>query len=674
MKKAIIALTFWMPLLLRAQQHKLEKLWETDTVVAVPESTLPDLPKKILYVSLIDGGGWDVDGKGGVGKLGLDGQHYSPDWITGLNAPKGLGRFGNHLYVADISEVVVIDIQKGKVEKKIPIEGANGLNDITVDDKGMVYVSDSKSGKIYRIGKDIPSLYMENLPGVNGLKAIGEDLYILAKKSLLKADPAKNITTITEGLPNGGDGVEPVGNGDFIVSEWVGYIYYVYADGRRELLLDTHLFKKNTADISYDAAGHILYVPGFNAKTVTAYRLVSLSGSPAAGAVPEAGSPVAGGSSPRVLLMDAERLMEVRQKMEKRDRAVESLVNGLRVQADSFLTMRPVSVMDKATVPTSGNKHDYMSQAPYFWYDSSKPNGRPYVNRDGQRNPEIYTITDRRYIGELENATRFLALAWYFTREQKYSTKAATLLRHWFLDDSTRMNPNLNYGQAVPGVNDGRGIGIIESIALTGIADAAGLLEGSPAWTQADADALRQWYGQYLEWMLTSKNGKEEHMTANNHGTWYLVQAVDFALFTGDLAKARKLSEEGKAVLERHVEQDGRMPLELARTTALHYSTYNLQAWVNLCILAKRTGLDLWHYRNSKGAGIPTALGWLEPYALGEKKWEYQQISPYSQDEFYRLLSEASYISGDPQYAGSAHRMAGKKDVVTDLLWGSGPY
>src|SRR5882757_2650194 len=168
MKQVIIAFAFCLPSMLRAQQqHQLEKIWETDTVIAIPESALPDFPQKILYVSLIDGGGWDADGKGGVGRLGLDGQHYHPDWITGLNAPKGLGRFGNHLYVADISEVVVIDIQKGKVEKKIPIEGANGLNDITVDKKGVVYVSDSKSGKIYRIGKDVPSLYMENLPGVN---------------------------------------------------------------------------------------------------------------------------------------------------------------------------------------------------------------------------------------------------------------------------------------------------------------------------------------------------------------------------------------------------------------------------------------------------------------------------------------------------------------------------
>lgn len=262
------------PSLLQAQSssHSLEKIWETDTVVAIPESVLPDARHTQLYVSLIDGGGWDADGKGGVGKLSLDGKHYSSDWITGLNAPKGLGRFGNHLYAADISNVVVIDIAKGSIEKKIDIAGANGLNDITVDANGVVYVSDSKSGKIYRIEKDIPTLYMDGLDGVNGLKAAKAGLYILAKKAVLLADAGKNITAITT-LPNGGDGVEEVGNGDLIVSEWVGYVYYVYADGRKELLLDTHQQKKNTADIHYDIATHILYIPGFNAKTVSAWRL-----------------------------------------------------------------------------------------------------------------------------------------------------------------------------------------------------------------------------------------------------------------------------------------------------------------------------------------------------------------------------------------------------------------
>jgi hypothetical protein len=257
---------------LHAQQPSLTKLWETDTVIAVPESVLPDPANNILYVSLVDGAPWDADGKGGVGRLSPDGKQYNGSWITGLNAPKGMGRYGSRLYVADISDVVVIDIPKGKVIKRIPVPGESGLNDITVDDNGVVYVSDSKSGKVFRIANDVPTLFMDNLDGANGLKASGKNLYILARKQVLIADPWKNLKVICD-LPNGGDGIEEVGNGDLIVSEWIGNVFYVYADGRKVQMLDRKPEKKNTADIWYDQKTKTLYVPGFFGKTITAYHV-----------------------------------------------------------------------------------------------------------------------------------------------------------------------------------------------------------------------------------------------------------------------------------------------------------------------------------------------------------------------------------------------------------------
>lgn len=254
----------------KAQTHKLEKIWETDSVIAIPESVLPDTKKGLLYVSLIDGAPWGADGKGGVGILDVNGKVINNNWITGLNAPKGLGRVGNSLYVADISEVVVIDIKKGVIEKKIAIDSATGLNDITVNDKGDVFVSDSKTAKIWKIVNDKASLFLENMKGVNGLKAVKDDLYILSGKNFVKADANKQLTTIVE-LPQGGDGLEPIGNGDFIATSWSGYIFYVFADGKYETLLDTHLEKVNTADIGYDAAKRILYVPTFNAKKIITF-------------------------------------------------------------------------------------------------------------------------------------------------------------------------------------------------------------------------------------------------------------------------------------------------------------------------------------------------------------------------------------------------------------------
>jgi hypothetical protein len=636
---SILFLGFCLPILSRAQTPTLEKIWETDTVVAVPESVLPDATGKGLYVSLIDGGGWDADGKGGVGRLGIDGKGYNGTWITGLNAPKGLGRAGNRLFAADITQVVVIDIRAGRIEKKIAIEGAQGLNDITVDKKGAVYVSDSKTGKVYKIEKDIPKLYMDNLNGVNGLKASGDSLYILARKEVIIADAAGHTRTITT-LPNGGDGVEEAGHGDLIVSEWVGFVYYVHADGRKDLLLDTHLAKKNTADIYYDKAAKILYVPGFNAKTVTAYKLKFEA-------------------RPHVLIMDAATLADMKTKAAAGDRDAVQYITDIQQRADKFLDMQPVSVMFKQRTPPSGNKHDYMSQAPYFWYDSTKPNGLPYKSLDGQRNPEIYKITDRTYIGQLETASQTLALAWYFTGKEKYAAKAATLLRRWFLEDSSRMNPHLEYGQAIPGVNDGRGIGIIETIALMGIADAAGLLEGSSSWTGADATGVRNWYSQYLHWMLTSEKGNEEHQAKNNHGVWYLAQASDYALFTGDKDLAKQLVEEGKARVENQIEPDGKMPQELRRTNSMHYSAYNLQAFFNLSKIGVQVGVDLWDYHNKTGAGIRTALDWLVPYAMGEKNWDYQEIVPYNHKDFSTLLMQAWLAYKEPLYREDALTLSG---------------
>ncbi len=256
-----------------AQDHKLELLWQTDSIVAIPESVLLDPKNNILYVSLIDGSPWEADGKGGVGRLSLDGKKYDSMWITGLNAPKGMGMYGNRLYVADISDLVIIDIKNGKIEKKIAIDSAKGLNDVTVTRKGVVYVSDSRTSKVWRVENDMASLYLDSMRGVNGLKAmINDDLLVLSGKSFIKADANRTITKIAE-IPQAGDGLEPVGNGDYIATSWGGYIFYVYADGHVETLLDTHLEKKNTADIGYDPVQRIIYVPTFNAKTVAAYRL-----------------------------------------------------------------------------------------------------------------------------------------------------------------------------------------------------------------------------------------------------------------------------------------------------------------------------------------------------------------------------------------------------------------
>jgi hypothetical protein len=258
-----------------AQKHKLVQIWSTDAVVATPESVLPDLKDNKLYVSLIDGEPWGADGKGGIGRMTTMGTNYDSLWFTGLNAPKGLGVYRNKMYAADISDVVVVDVPTAKLIKKIPVEGASGLNDITVSEGGIVYVSDSKTGRIWKITDDKPVIYLENITGANGLKAVKDDLYFAKGSAFMKADAKKNIVQIAD-VGQGIDGIEPVGNGDFLVTSWAGYIFYVYANGQSELLLDTHEQKKNTADIGYDPVKKIVYVPTFFDRRIVAYQLSSL--------------------------------------------------------------------------------------------------------------------------------------------------------------------------------------------------------------------------------------------------------------------------------------------------------------------------------------------------------------------------------------------------------------
>jgi len=275
MKKIIfLALAICTNGIVKAQdKHQLIKLWQTDSVVAVPESVLIDFKEKTLYVSEIGlGNASALDQNGAVGKLGMDGKIINLNWVTGLHSPKGLAKKGNELYVADLKELVVIDIKNAKIIKTYPVEGAGMLNDVTISDKGVVYFSDSRTGKIHQIEDNQLSTFMEGVTGVNGLKAIGNELYILGGKRFFKVDINKKQTDIAQ-LPQGGDGLEPIGNGDFLATSWGGYIFYVSKDGQIETLLDSHDPRVNTADLAYDAAKKILYVPSFYNKIITAYQL-----------------------------------------------------------------------------------------------------------------------------------------------------------------------------------------------------------------------------------------------------------------------------------------------------------------------------------------------------------------------------------------------------------------
>jgi len=247
-------------------QHSLEKLWESDSVTLKgPESALFDSKSNSLYVSSMNAGT--------IVRMDLDGKVIKKDWVTGLTSNKGSALFNGLLYTAETSAVAVIDVDKASIIKRIPVEGAQMLNDLAVDSKGVIYVSDTRGAKVYRIEGDKPTVYLENMPGANGLLTVNTDLFVLTSTSFQKVDANKVITKIADGFESGLDGIVMVANNEFIISDYHGILYYVKADGTKQVLLDTRANRIMSNDISYDSKMKILYVPSFSTNYIIAYKV-----------------------------------------------------------------------------------------------------------------------------------------------------------------------------------------------------------------------------------------------------------------------------------------------------------------------------------------------------------------------------------------------------------------
>ena len=350
--------------------------------------------------------------------------------------------------------------------------------------------------------------------------------------------------------------------------------------------------------------------------------------------------------------MSGQQLARARTAIANKDPKQVSALSYLRKKAKSALDDGPFTVMNKTVTPPSGDKHDYMSFGAYWWPDPTTKNGLPYIRRDGQTNPESRTdASDSVSIGKMTRSVRTLSLAYHFTDEEKYAARAAFLLRTWFLDKDTRMNPHLKYGQAIPGRVEGRGIGIIDTARLVTVVDSAGLLVASDSWTDDEHQALKKWFKSYLAWLQTSEYGKDESRASNNHGTWYDVQVACFALFVDDRETARKiLGSAGERRISRQIGPDGRQKHELARTRSFDYSIYNLNAIFRLAWLGEHVGVDLWHFKAKENASIRAALDYLAPYADAEKEWPHKQITELERTKLLPLLRQGFRAYEDPEY------------------------
>jgi len=354
---------------------------------------------------------------------------------------------------------------------------------------------------------------------------------------------------------------------------------------------------------------------------------------------------------PRVFLLDGRHVLENRQRIRDGDKRFEPSLAQLRREAEKALSSPLQSVVNKDATPPSGDKHDYMSQAPYFWRDQTSPTGSPYIRRDGERNPEINKFPDHQSMDRMVGAVELLALEYFFEGEETFAAKAAQLLRAWFVDPATRMNPNLEYAQGIPGINTGRGIGLIETRGLTRVVDAVGLLAGSKAWSESDQRSLEQWFADFLRWMLESKNGRDEAAAKNNHGTYYDLQVTSFALFLGKNTLATHTLETAREKrIAIQIDPDGRQPLELVRTRAWSYSVGNLDGLTLLATLGERIGVDLWDYRTADGRSIRRAFDYLIPFALGAKNWPHQQLGEWQPQILYPMMRRAAARYRDEKY------------------------
>jgi hypothetical protein len=320
-----------------------------------------------------------------------------------------------------------------------------------------------------------------------------------------------------------------------------------------------------------------------------------------------------------------------------------------------------VAVTDKKTLmPPSGDKHDYFSLSPYWWPDSTKPNGLPYIRRDGVTNPESKRDLDQPRVAAMGANVHTLALAYYLGGDEKFAAGAARQVRAWFLDSATRMTPHLRFSQLVRGNDQERGSGIIDTRWFVEVVDAVGLLRESKSWTAADQRGMETWFRAYLNWLRTTPNGKHEHDALNNHGSWYAAQAATYAMFVGDTATAREIVNETKARIGWQITPQGDQPKELERTRSMHYSAFNIEALSRVAEIGRRLGIDLWHYRAPEGGSIQIGLDNVVKFVGDPSKWPGQQITPVDPVDMAIHLRRAITVFGDQRYRDALQQLPKK--------------
>jgi hypothetical protein len=288
--------------------------------------------------------------------------------------------------------------------------------------------------------------------------------------------------------------------------------------------------------------------------------------------------------------------------------------------ANEYLKQRPITITATSSARSAGGKHDFFSEGDYWWPDPKSPEG-PYIQRDGMSNPDNF-VEHRRALIRFSVHVPALAAAWKISGNKSYSDKAAEHLRAWFVNESTRMNPSLQYAQAIKGITTGRGIGIIDTIHLVEVARAIEVLKNSGSLSASDLKAIKKWFADYLNWLTTSKNGLEEREAKNNHGTCWVMQVAAFADLTANSELLEYCRNRFKTVIvPGQIEKDGSFSQELRRTKPYAYSLFNLEALTTICQILSTPDDNLLNFETADGRGVRLAMEYMFPYIKEKKSW-----------------------------------------------------
>jgi hypothetical protein len=307
--------------------------------------------------------------------------------------------------------------------------------------------------------------------------------------------------------------------------------------------------------------------------------------------------------------------------------------DAVRTNADAALRAGPWTVTAHRPENVTAGPNDYYSEGPYWWPDPRNPKG-PYIRKDGQRNPARF-MGNRTDLGNMCTAVLALGMGGFLLADKACGEHAAKVLSTWFVEPKTRMNPNLEYGQAVRGINTGRGTGLIDTVSLIHAAQGIWLLERAGMLPPSTASLVRTWYADFLTWMTTSQKGLDEKKSGNNHATWWTAQVAAYgALTSNSEALAMAWNHYRTVLVPGEIRPDGSCPREEERTNSLSYSAMNLDAFSVICRIAQMNSIspDLWAFRTANGVGVSTAFDYLAPYIAHPERWKKEQISKFTAD------------------------------------------